>query len=65
MILELTSLLDITPPSQAMELAHALRNLPQELKNYKTIAAFQNQALEYLDNTSSPKQADIPEPALR
>lgn len=64
-ILKLTIVLDVTPSSQAKELAHALRNLPQELKNYKTIAAFQNQALEYLDNISSPKQAQIPEPALR
>ena len=50
---------------QATELAHALRNLPQELKNYKTIAAFQKQALEYLDVISSPSEARrMPEPAL-
>jgi len=49
---------------QAKELAHALRNLPQELKNYKTIAAFQNQALEYLDLTSAQSETRLPEPAL-
>ena len=49
---------------QAKELAHALRNLPQELKNYKTIAAFQDQALEYLDLISAQSEARVPEPAL-
>ncbi|CAL5220722.1 g2779 [Coccomyxa viridis] len=51
-------------PDKAKELAHALRNLPQELKNYKTIAAFQDQALEYLDLISSQNEARLPEPAL-
>ena len=49
---------------QALELARALRNLPQELKNYKTIAAFQTQALEYLDGISSQTEAKLPEPAM-
>ncbi|CAK0783363.1 hypothetical protein CVIRNUC_006562 [Coccomyxa viridis] len=51
-------------PDKALELARALRNLPQELKNYKTIAAFQTQALEYLDSISSQTEAKLPEPAM-
>ena len=34
---------------QAAELARAMRNLPEEVKKYKTIAAFEQQAMEFLD----------------
>jgi hypothetical protein len=39
-------------PDKAAELAKALRNLPKDLVNYKTIAAFKDQALAYLDSIS-------------
>ena len=41
---------------QARELAFALRNLPKDLVMYKTIAAFKDQALEYLDAISAAVQ---------
>ena len=55
----------LLPLLQATELARALRNLPQELKNYKTIAAFQDQALEYLDGIGSQTEAKLPEPVMQ
>lgn len=42
--------------SQAWELARALRNLPHDLVKYKTIAAFKDQALTYLDKISMGKR---------
>lgn len=41
---------------QAWELARALRNLPHDLVMYKTIAAFKDQALAYLDKISMGKR---------
>ncbi len=41
---------------QAWELARALRNLPHDLVKYKTIAAFKDQALAYLDKISMGKR---------
>jgi hypothetical protein len=42
--------------TQAWELARALRNLPHDLVKYKTIAAFKDQALAYLDKISMAPQ---------
>ena len=41
---------------QAAELARALRNLPDDVKLYKTIAAFEGQAIEYLDRCAQGVQ---------
>ena len=38
---------------QAAELARALRNLPEDVKKYKTIAAFEEQAKEFLDRCAA------------
>ncbi|KAK9904897.1 hypothetical protein WJX75_005075 [Coccomyxa subellipsoidea] len=51
-------------PDKAWELARALRNLPHDLVKYKTIAAFKDQALAYLDKISMAPQASKPEPFL-
>ncbi|EIE18797.1 hypothetical protein COCSUDRAFT_20416 [Coccomyxa subellipsoidea C-169] len=47
-------------PHKAWELARALRNLPHELVKYKTIAAFKDQALAYLDKISMSTKVQVP-----
>lgn len=47
---------------QAFELARALRNLHPDVKRYKTIAAFEPQALEFLDAVAEQNRVVVPEP---
>ena len=47
---------------QAFELARALRNLHPDVKRYKTIAAFEPQALEFLDGVAERTGTVVPEP---
>lgn len=49
---------------QAWELARALRNLPKEVVAYKTVAAFKEQALAYLDSISASMSEAPAEPFL-
>lgn len=50
-------------PERAFELARALRNLHPDVKRYKTIAAFEPQALEFLDGVAERTGTVVPEPA--
>ena len=43
---------------QAAELARALRNLPADVKKYKTIAAFEEQAITFLDRAAAGAPQD-------
>ena len=49
---------------QARQLTQALRNLHPSIAQYKTIAAFRGQALEYLDSIADengiPKEMPVP-----